>query len=87
MFKYKTLFGYLSGLYCKYFILVAAVFAAILVLSNVFDILQKFKNITLSSKFFWKFVLYKVKQTNPNSEDTESNNETVKQIYQINRNE
>lgn len=60
MFRYKTLFSYLSKLYCKYFVLVAAVFAAILILTNVFDILQKFKNVTLSSKFFWKFVLYKV---------------------------
>lgn len=60
MFKYKTLFFYLSRLYCKYFISVAAVFSIVLALSNAFDILQKFKSITLSSKFFWKFVLYKV---------------------------
>ena len=32
----------------------------VLALSNAFDVLQKFKNISLPSKFFWKLVLYKV---------------------------
>ena len=32
---------------------------SILVLSNVFDILQKFKTTNLSTQFFWQLVLYK----------------------------
>ena len=32
----------------------------VLALSNAFDVLQKFKNTYLLSKFFWKLVLYKV---------------------------
>jgi lipopolysaccharide export system permease protein len=60
MFNYRTLSLYLFSLYFRYFIFTLIVCASILALSNAFDILQKFKGITLSSRLFWHFVLYKV---------------------------
>lgn len=60
MFCYRTLFIYIFKLYCRSFGIILCVFIGVLLLSNAFDILQKFKSTYISSQLFWKLVLYKI---------------------------
>ena len=60
MIKFKTISIYLFRLYCRYFLVVSLVLMGVLVLSNIFDVLQKFKAIHIPSHIFWKLVLYKI---------------------------
>lgn len=60
MINLKTLSLYLFRLYCGYFIGIIIIIIGALILSNIFDILQKFKAIYLPSYLFWKLVLYKI---------------------------
>lgn len=60
MINLKTLSLYLFRLYCGYFIGIIIIIVGALILSNIFDTLQKFKAIYLPSHLFWKLVLYKI---------------------------
>lgn len=60
MFKLKTLVHYVFRLYSGYFAAIFLIIAGVLILSCAFDILQKFKSVTIPAGVFWKFVLYKV---------------------------
>ncbi len=51
---------YLFRLYCGYFSGISLLLGGILLISNLFDTLQKFKTITLSGQFLWKLSIYKV---------------------------
>lgn len=56
----KTLSFYILKLYCRYFFTTLLVFAAVLILSGSFDVLQKFKSINIPQHIFWKLILYKI---------------------------
>lgn len=60
MIRLKTISIYLFSLYCQYFLVVSLILTGILVLSNIFDVLQRFKDLNLSLNVFWRLVLYKV---------------------------
>jgi lipopolysaccharide export system permease protein len=60
MLNFTTLSIYLSKSYIKYFTIVLLLITGMLVLSNVFDVLHKFKTIYIPSKLIWKLVLYKI---------------------------
>ncbi len=60
MIKSRTLSIYLFRLYCKYFLIISLIIVSGLILSNIFDILQKFKSIHIPSGFFWRLVFYKI---------------------------
>ncbi|XVN42987.1 MAG: LptF/LptG family permease [Candidatus Rickettsia vulgarisii] len=55
-----TLSIYLFRLYCGYFISILLIIVGALVLSNIFDILQKFKAVHISAHHFWQLALYKI---------------------------
>lgn len=56
----KTISTYLFRLYCRYFSVVSLIIAGALLLSNIFDVLQKFKSVNIPPNFFWKLALYKI---------------------------
>jgi len=60
MINFNTLFTYLFKLYLGYFIAVLVIISGALVLSNIFDVLQKFKTIHVPTNLVWKLVLYKI---------------------------
>lgn len=60
MINFKTLSIYLLRLYCSYFIGILLLLIGVLILSNIFDLLQKFKAVYIPTHFFWKLVLYKI---------------------------
>ena len=60
MINLKTLSIYLLTSYIRYFIAVLLVVTGALILSNIFDVLQKFKTIHIPSELIWKLVLYKI---------------------------
>jgi lipopolysaccharide export system permease protein len=60
MIKQKTLSIYLFKLYCNYFISILLLLIGILIISNIFDILQKFKDYHIPISIFWRLVLYKI---------------------------
>jgi len=60
MINLKTLSWYLTKLYSKCFFIILFLLIALLIISNVFDLLQKFKNIYVPFDFFWRFILYKI---------------------------
>ncbi|MCC8417054.1 MAG: LptF/LptG family permease [Rickettsia endosymbiont of Bryobia graminum] len=55
-----TLSIYLFRLYCSYFISILLIIVGALVLSNIFDILQKFKTIHIPTHYFWQLATYKI---------------------------
>ncbi len=60
MINFKTLSVYLLKLYCGYFVGMLLLLIGILILSNIFDILQKFKAVYIPARFFWKLISYKI---------------------------
>lgn len=60
MINFRILSIYLFRLYCGYFIGILLLLIGVLILSNIFDLLQKFKDIYIPSHSFWKLVLYKI---------------------------
>nr|WP_253308311.1 LptF/LptG family permease [Rickettsia endosymbiont of Ceutorhynchus assimilis] len=60
MINLKTLSWYLFRSYCGYFLTILFLLIGILIISNIFDLLQKFKNIYVPFHFFWRFTLYKI---------------------------
>ncbi|MGC0372028.1 MAG: hypothetical protein DGJ47_000732 [Rickettsiaceae bacterium] len=50
---------YLARLFCKMFLLTSIVVLGIIIIANVFDALQTFKNYNLHIKEFWSLVLFK----------------------------
>ena len=60
MINLKTLSIYLFTQYIRYFIAVLLIITGALILSNIFDVLQKFKTIHISTNLIWKLVLYKI---------------------------
>lgn len=60
MINLKTLSWYLARLYSKCFFLILFLLIALLVISNIFDLLQKFKNIYVPFNVFWRFILYRI---------------------------
>lgn len=60
MLNITTLSLYLSKSYIRYFTTILLVITGALVLSNVFDVLHKFKTIHIPSELIWKLVLYKI---------------------------
>ncbi|MFY9590227.1 LptF/LptG family permease [Rickettsia endosymbiont of Halotydeus destructor] len=60
MINLKTLSWYLFRSYCGYFLTILFLLTGILVIANIFDLLQKFKNIYIPFHFFWRFTLYKI---------------------------
>jgi len=60
MINLKTLSWYLAKLYSKCFFIIIFILIALLIVSNIFDLLQKFKNIYVPFNFFWRFILYKI---------------------------
>ncbi|WP_341794732.1 LptF/LptG family permease [Rickettsia endosymbiont of Rhinocyllus conicus] len=60
MINLKTLSWYLAKLYFKCFFIILSILIGLLIISNLFDLLQKFKNMYVPFDFFWRFILYKV---------------------------
>ena len=60
MINLKTLSWYLTKLYSKCFFIILFLLIGLLIISNVFDLLQKFKNIYVPFSFFWRLILYKI---------------------------
>ncbi|AAU04213.1 LptF/LptG family permease [Rickettsia typhi] len=60
MINLKTLSLYLTKLYSKCFFIILFLLIVLLIISNIFDLLQKFKNIYVPFSFFWRFILYKI---------------------------
>jgi lipopolysaccharide export system permease protein len=60
MLRYPTLAKYLVILFWKQLLITSTIILSILFISNAFDILQKFKSVTISPRDFWLLVLYKV---------------------------
>jgi len=56
----KTLSLYLLRLYSAYFIGILLLLIGVFILSNIFDILQKYKSTYIQSHFFWKLTIYKI---------------------------
>ncbi len=60
MINLKTLSWYLTKLYSKCFFIILFLLIGLLIISNVFDLLHKFKNIYVPFSFFWRLILYKI---------------------------
>ena len=60
MISQKTLSVYLFRLYLGYFVVFTLILVGILAVSNVFDLLQKFKTFNIPGHLFWKLVIYKL---------------------------
>lgn len=60
MIRYPTLAKYLIRLYTKQLLLVSIVILFILIVSNAFDVLQRFKSTDISPSQFWLLISYKV---------------------------
>lgn len=60
MVSLKTLNRYFLKSYCNYFFTILLLLIGILIISNIFDFLQKFKNIYIPFHLFWRFALYKI---------------------------
>ncbi|WP_375327261.1 LptF/LptG family permease [Candidatus Tisiphia endosymbiont of Nemotelus uliginosus] len=60
MINLKILSIYLLRLYCGCFINISLIVTGILILSNIFDLLQQFKSLYIPTHYFWKLVLYKI---------------------------
>lgn len=60
MFNSKTLNFYLLKLCFASFLVISLIIAALLFISNIFDVLQKFKSLYLPSHLFWKLSIYKI---------------------------
>ncbi|XVN41633.1 MAG: LptF/LptG family permease [Rickettsia endosymbiont of Argas persicus] len=60
MINLKTLSWYLAKLYSKCFFIILFLLVALLIVSNIFDLLQKFKNLYVPFNFFWRLILYKI---------------------------
>ncbi|HJD55446.1 MAG TPA: LptF/LptG family permease [Rickettsia endosymbiont of Pyrocoelia pectoralis] len=60
MINLKTLSWYLTKLYSKCFFIILFLLIGLLVISNIFDLLQKFKNMYVPFSFFLRFIFYKI---------------------------
>ncbi|WP_341756325.1 MULTISPECIES: LptF/LptG family permease [unclassified Candidatus Tisiphia] len=60
MINFRILSIYLFRLYCGYFITILLLVIGVLILSNIFDFLHKFKDVYVPTHSFWKLVLYKI---------------------------
>lgn len=60
MINLKTLSWYLTKLYSRCFFIILFLLIILLVISNIFDLLQKFKNIYVPFSFFLRFIFYKI---------------------------
>lgn len=60
MFNSKTLNFYLFKLCLTSFVVISLIVAGLLFISNIFDVLQKFKSLYLPSHLFWKLSIYKI---------------------------
>ncbi len=60
MINPKTLSAYLFRLYLGYFIGFTLILVGILTVSNIFDLLQRFKSINIPKELLWQLVLYKI---------------------------
>ena len=60
MINQKTLSAYLFRLYLGYFIGFTLILVGILAVSNLFDLLQKFKTVNIPGYLFWRLILYKL---------------------------
>lgn len=60
MINRYTLNLYLLRIFCKYFILTSTILLGLLFISNAFDILQKFKSISISPEQFWQLIILKL---------------------------
>ncbi len=60
MFPTSTINKYLLKKYASYFFVIVAVFAGLLLISNIFDTLQKFKSSDLDALTFWKLAVLKL---------------------------
>lgn len=60
MFPTSTINKYLLKKYTGYFLVIVAVFVCLLLVSNVFDTLQKFKSSDLDAVTFWQLVFLKL---------------------------
>lgn len=60
MINYKTLTKYLTKLYIKQFFIASVVIISVLITTNTFDILQKFKSSNISATEFWELIFLRV---------------------------
>ncbi|WP_323738837.1 LptF/LptG family permease [Candidatus Trichorickettsia mobilis] len=60
MFNYRTLSFYIFQLYYRSFGIISGILVGMLLLSNAFDILQRFKSTYIPSSLFWRLMLYKI---------------------------
>lgn len=60
MLKYLTLAKYLVVLFWKQLLITSVIILSILFISNTFDVLQKFKSVSVSPGEFWLLISYKV---------------------------
>ena len=60
MLKHLTLAKYLTFLFWKQLLITSIIILSILFISNTFDVLQKFKSVSISPSEFWLLISYKV---------------------------
>lgn len=60
MLSRYTLNFYLFKVFCKYFALTSFILLCLLFISNVFDILQKFKSSAILPEQFWQLIILKI---------------------------
>ncbi len=60
MINLKILSAYLFRLYCSYFIGILFIIIGILILSNIFDLLHKFKAVYIPLHYFGKLIFFKI---------------------------
>lgn len=60
MLYHRTITKYLSKIFIQQFIAISAVILCILLVSSIFDTLQKFKSFNLSGSLFWQLVVFKI---------------------------
>lgn len=60
MISYKTLVKYLTKLYIKQFLISSIIIVVVLLITNTFDVLQKFKSSNLASRDFWELAILKI---------------------------
>ena len=60
MFSYQTITKYLAKIYVRQLVMTSCVIICVLLVTNAFGALQKFKSIELSPQDFWQLILFKI---------------------------
>lgn len=56
----RTFFLYFSKLFAKYFVVTSFVISCLLLVTNIFDVLQNFRSVDISMGNFWRLISFKI---------------------------